>query len=367
MNVNKLVRDCVKNFQPYIPGKSIESLKRELNLKRIIKLASNENPLGPSRKAIQAIKKGAPSVFLYPDGYGSSLRRVLAKKHGVPVSNVFLGSGTDEIIEIIGKTFFKRSDNIIVSRHAFVRYKMAGELMGIKVKEIPMHHYTHDVFAMGKAIDSKTKAVFIANPNNPTGTYVKKDTIDAFLRSISRQILIVLDEAYFEYASLEKNYPDGISFFKKGFNNLIILRTFSKIYGLAGLRVGYCIGNASVIEVMDRIRPPFNMTRLSLNAAEACLSDKHIIHKSQRMAFDGKKRLCSDLKKLNLEHLPSAGNFVLLKVPGGGRNMFNRLLKKGVIVRAMDEYELPDFIRVTIGTPTEMKIFINALRKIINA
>ena len=365
MNVNKLVRSCVKNFKPYIPGKSIESLKRELGLKKIIKLASNENPLGPSPHAVRAIRQSASRVFLYPDGYGSSLRRALAKKNNLSASQVMLGSGTDEIIEIIGKTFFKPGDNIVVSKHAFIRYKMAGELMNIRVKEIPMKYYTHDLRRMAEAVDKKTKAVFIANPNNPTGTYVSHQETVAFLKKIPRNVLVILDEAYFDYASLMQDYPDGIRLFRSGYRNIIVLRTFSKIYGLAGLRVGFCAGDASVIDVMDRVRPPFNMTRVSMDAAEACLKDRTIIGKSQRLVAEGRKKLYRELSELGCTYIPSAGNFVMIKVPGGGMVLFKRLLKKGIIIRAMDEYDLPDFIRVTIGTPNEMNIFVSALRKVL--
>ncbi|MFH1379579.1 MAG: histidinol-phosphate transaminase [bacterium] len=361
MNTAKLVRSCVKKFKPYVPGKPIEELKRELKLKKTVKLASNENPLGPSGRAVTAMKKAASAVFLYPDGSSRELREALAKKHRVSVNQVILGSGTDEIIEIIGKTFFKQGDNIVVSKHAFIRYKMAGDLMQIKVKEVPMKNYTHDVERMRKAIDSKTVAVFIANPNNPTGTYIADKELLNFITHVPRRVLIVLDEAYFEYASIYADYPNGISLFLRGFSNIITLRTFSKIYSLAGARIGYGIGDRAVIDPMDRIRPPFNITRLSQAAAIASLRSNELVTQSLAMVSKGKQALYRELDKRLLPYVPSAGNFVLIKVPGSGAAIFKKLLKKGVIIRAMDEYELPDFIRVTIGKPDEMRFFIRAL------
>lgn len=365
MDVNKLIRKCVRKFQPYVPGKPIEELKREFKLKRIVKLSSNENPLGPSPRAVKAIREAASSVFLYPDGSGRILREALSKKHGLSLKNIILGSGTDEIIEIIGKSFFKPGDNIVVSRHAFIRYKMAGDLMDIQVKEISMKGYTHDISAMLKAVDSKTVAVFIANPNNPTGTYITRRDIIKFLEQLPHRVLLILDEAYFEYARTFLDYPDGISLFKQGYKNIITLRTFSKIYGLAGLRIGYGAGDPPLIDPMDRIRPPFNVSRISMAAAEASLKSSELLTRSLSLVSQGRDRLYGDLRKLKLAFVPSAGNFVLIKVPGSGRKIFQNLLKQGVIVRAMDEYELPGYIRVTIGKPDEMRFFVNALRKII--
>lgn len=365
MKVNRLVRNCVKKFKPYVPGKPVEELRRELKLKKIIKLASNENPLGPSPRVIKAIRRSAASVFRYPDGSALSLRKVIAKKKGVSSSNVICGSGTDEIIELIGMTFFKPGDNIVVSRHAFIRYKMAGDLMDITVREVPMKEYTHDIERMARAVDARTKAVFIANPNNPTGTYVPTRDLVAGLKRIRNNVLVILDEAYYEYASDFKDYPDGIKLLKKGYKNLIVLRTFSKVYGMAGLRIGYGVGDPAVIACLDRMRPPFNVTRISLDAAAAALSDNELIGRSVRMVGKGREYLYRELQKRGMPYVPSAGNFVLIKVPGRGMRIFRELLRCGIIVRAMDEYGLPGHIRVTVGKPDEMKAFMRSLSRII--
>ncbi len=361
--IEKLVRKNVLDFQPYLPGKPIEEVKREFGLARVDKLASNENPLGPSPRAVSAMKKVLNRVNLYPDGSGFYLKKVLARKLKVKPENIILGSGTDEIIEIIGKTFLDPIDEIIVSKHAFIRYEMAGELMGCQVKRVPMENFTHDLKAMKKAITERTKIVFIANPNNPTGTYITEEEVEKFMNDLPEEIIVVFDEAYREYVT-RKDYPKTLSYVKQG-RVVIVLRTFSKIYGLAGLRIGYGIGKSELIGFMERIRPPFNTNSLAQIAALASLSDETHLKRSRKLIGNERKYLEENLEKMNIKFVPSVANHILLKV-GNGQNVFEKLLKKGIIVRAMVEYDLPEFIRVTIGLPQQNRRFINALKEVMD-
>ncbi len=361
--IEKLVRKNVLDFQPYLPGKPIEEVKRELGLTRVDKLASNENPLGPSPRAVSAMKRSLNRVNLYPDGSGFYLKKVLARRLRVKAENIILGSGTDEIIEIIGKTFLDPVDEIVVSKHAFIRYEMAGELMGCQIKRVPMKNFTHDLEAMKKAITERTKIVFVANPNNPTGTYVTEEEVEKFMDGLPEEIVVVFDEAYREYVT-RKDYPKTLPYIKRG-KMVIVLRTFSKIYGLAGLRIGYGIGKSELIGFMERIRPPFNTNSLAQIAAQASLSDETHIRRSRELVGKERKHMEDNLGKMGIEFVPSVANHILLKV-GNGQNVFKKLLKKGIIVRAMVEYDLPEFIRVTIGLPQQNRRFINALREVMD-
>ncbi len=415
-DIKELVRKEVFSFQPYIPGKPIAELERELRqkgvkVKNIIKLASNENPLGPSKKAISALERSAKNIYFYPESSCPELRKKLAKKLQVKPENLIFGNGSDEIIELIGKVFLNPEDEIIVSEHAFIRYQMAGDLMGSKVVTVPMTPYpfviansslviatptaslceakrwgvaislgtgsvkqsrfskgvgfTHDLVAMAQAVTPKTKAIFIANPNNPTGTYNTADEMESFFNHLSTMPLVIIDEAYYEYAKGEKDYPDTLKYFRGG-KNIIILRTFSKIYGLAGLRIGYGIAKKEIIDFLERIRPPFNVNSLAQEAALASLDDGEQIKKSIQLVKEGKKYLYQELKKLGLNYVPSAANFILIEMKKEGKKVFTELLEQGVIVRAMEEYGFPEYIRVTIGLPEENRKFIQALKKVIS-
>jgi len=368
--VKNMVRKEILNFVSYIPGKPIQEVKREYKIKnKIIKLASNENNIGVSLKVINKLKKNLKDIYLYPDSNCYYLRKKLAEKFSVQENEIIVGSGSDELIELIAKTFFNKTDEIIVSEHAFIRYKMAGDLMGTKVISTEMNNFTHNLDAMFDKITKKTKAIFIANPNNPTGTYNTEQELNDFLDKILKLKLdylplIIIDEAYYEYAKQINNYPDTIRLRKK-YQNLVILRTFSKIYSLAGLRIGWGISNSEIIEFMDRIRPPFNVNSLAQIAAIECLNDRQHIQKSIRIVEEGKKYLYNEFKKLGIEYIKSAANFILVRTtPYKGKYIFIKLLEKGVIVRAMDEYNFPDFIRVSIGKPKENKKFISEFKKI---
>jgi len=361
--IEKLVRKNVLDFQPYLPGKPIEEVKRELGLARVDKLASNENPLGPSPRAVSAMKKFLDRVNLYPDGSGFYLKKVLSRRLKVKPENIILGSGTDEIIEIIGKTFLNPIDEIIVSEHAFIRYEMAGELMGCQVKKVPMKNFTHDLESMKGAISANTKIIFIANPNNPTGTYVTEQEVKSLMEDMPEHIMVVFDEAYREYVT-RKDYPNTLSYVKEG-RTVIVLRTFSKIYGLAGLRIGYGVGKSELIDFMERIRPPFNTNSLAQIAALASLSDETHLKRSRSLVVKERSYLEKNLAEMGIEFIPSVANHILLKV-GNGQGVFEKLLRKGIIVRPMVEYDLPEFIRVSIGLPQQNRRFINVLREVMD-
>ncbi|MCL1971742.1 MAG: histidinol-phosphate transaminase [Endomicrobia bacterium] len=369
--ITKIIRPSCKCFEPYIAGKPVETIKRELGLKKVVKLASNENPLGPSKKAIRAIKDNLNKIFFYPDSNSYELKKALSERYRFPTGNIFTAAGGDEIIELLAKLFFNREDEIVISKHAFIRYGMAVQLMGSKAVVVPMKNgFTHDLKAMAKACTKKTKAVFITNPNNPTGTYNTKKEISEFLKALPMnklgvKPLVIIDEAYFEYASTEKNYPDGLEFLKDN-PNLIVFRTFSKIYGLAGLRVGYGFADTCVVDYIERMRPPFNVNIMAQVAATASLKDKEQVKKGQTLMKKEKAYMYKEFKKLGVKYVESAGNFILFNVsPLKGKEFFPLMLKEGVITRAMDEYQLYDWVRVTVGLHKENEMFIKKLKKII--
>jgi histidinol-phosphate aminotransferase len=366
-----MIRSNCAGFEPYVAGKPVETIKRELGLKKVVKLASNENPMGPSPKALAAVKKAMSDMYFYPDSNSWELKQALAKKFRLKPGNILLGCGSDEIIELIARLFFRVSDDIIASEHAFVRYQMAGKLMNCTVRTVPMKNYTHDLSAMAAAMTVRTKAIFICNPNNPTGTYNTKKELEAFLNTVEEKSvdgappLVIMDEAYYEYARGEKDYPETINYLSR-YPNLVILRTFSKVYGLAGLRVGYGFASAEIVDYIDRIRPPFNVNLLAQRAAVASLEDKDQVKRSMAVIKEGKKYLYAELKKLGLPFVPTASNFILIDLsPALGSEVFKKMLRCGVIVRAMDEYSYPNHIRVTLGLPSENRLFISSLKKVL--
>ena len=372
MDITKLIRSNCQGFEPYVAGKPIETIKRELGLTKIIKLASNENSLGPSKKAVKAIKDNAANVYFYPDSSSYALKYALSKRYSVSYDNVFTGAGGDEIIEILAKLFFNEKDEIVISKHSFVRYGMAAQLMNSKAVIVPMKDgFVQDLPAMAEAATDKTKAFFITNPNNPTGTYNNKESLAAFLSKVKpsaitgQKPLVILDEAYFEYGALIRDYPNGLSFLKEH-DNLIIIRTFSKIYGLAGLRVGYAFASKEIVDYVERIRPPFNVNSIAQAAAIASLNDPAHVKKGQALIKQEKKYLYGEFKKLGLNFLETAANFILVDFsPLSGSEIFLGLLRKGVIIRAMGEYELPSWARVTIGLHKENEFFIKKLKEVL--
>ena len=365
LDVNKLVRKEVLNFEPYVPGKPIDELKREFGISRIDKLASNENSIGPSQKMVEALKNILAQVHRYPDSSCYDLRGLLVERLGVDRENLLFGNGSDEIIELLGKTFLNKEDNIVTSAHSFIRYAMAADLMGASVKTANMTDgLVVDLDEMLALVDENTKLVFIGNPNNPTGTYVNVNDFEKFMAVIREDVLVVMDEAYYEYLKNNVDYPDTLSMQKK-YANLITLRTFSKMFGLAGLRIGYMIASPELISVVDRIRPPFNVNLIAQIAACESLSDSLHDLATLEMIEKGKKYLYEKFEEMGIKYIPASTNFILFESKIKGSVLFKELLKKGVIIRAVDEYDLEDYARVTIGTQEENERFIEALKEVL--
>jgi len=343
----------------YEPGRPIEEVARELGLKPagIIKLASNENALGPSPKAIAAMRKALAAAHLYPDGGGFYLRQALAKKQGVEMDNIVLGTGSSEIIEFLYHAFVAPGDEVVAGERAFVIYSIMAKMFQARCVEVPFAGHTHNLEAMRAAITDRTKLVFVANPNNPTGTRVSNAELDAFIHSLPAHVICVLDEAYIEFLD---DPPASIEWAMK--QNVVVLRTFSKIVGLAGLRIGYGIAQKHCIELLRRIRQPFNVNAVALAGAQAALGDTRHIRKTKAMTRRGLTYLEKEFKKLKLEYVPSCANFVLVNV-GDGDKVFNGLQRRGVIVRPMAAYKMPGWIRVTVGLPAENRKFIHALKE----
>jgi histidinol-phosphate aminotransferase len=356
-----LARKNIQNATPYIAGKPIEETKRELGLKKVIKLASNENPLGPSPKAIQAIKKALANINRYPDSNGFYLKKKIASRLNLLAENIVLGNGSDELIDIIIKTFVEENENIVTADITFLEYGIIAKAYNRQVKAVALKDYKFDLQAIAKAIDHKTKVVFIANPNNPTGTYVTKPELERFLKTFPENVILVLDEAYDTFIDVG-DYPNGLDYLAK--NNVIILKTFSKAYGLAGLRIGYALANAKFSNYMEKARQPFNVNLLAQEAALAALDDAAFLKKTRKVILEGKSYIYSALDEMNLKYLPSVANFVLVDVGRDCLSVFKEILKLGVIVRDMKQYGLNNFIRVTIGTFSENKKLIFAFKKV---
>lgn len=354
-HANAQLRDLVS----YEPGKPVEDLARELGLAshEIIKLASNENPLGPSPKAKQAMIDALERSHFYPDGGGYYLREAIAESHGLSMANVILGCGSNEIIEFIGHAYLQPGDEVVVARHSFAVYRLMAQLFGAKVIDVPDPGFTHDLDAMLEAVTPATKEIFIANPNNPTGTMVTQEQIDRFMERVPDHVMVVFDEAYHEFLD---NPPDVLKYVRAG-RNVVVLRTFSKIQGLANLRVGYGLATPEVVEVLQKTRQPFNVNGIAQAGALAGLRDTEHMEKTRRVTHDGRNFLQAEFLDMGLEFVPSVANFVLVRV-GDGKKVFEALLRRGIIVRAMGSYGLPGWIRVSVGTMPQNEAFIAALR-----
>lgn len=350
----------------YQPGRPIDEVARQIGLDvaDIVKLASNENPLGPSPRALDAMKRVVGEVHRYPDGSSFHLRHAVAKKHGVDPSQVVFGNGSNELIEFVGHAFLKPGDGMIISQYAFAIYEIVGKLFQARVVEVPANQYGHDFEGMLDAIDESTRVMFFANPNNPTGTACKREKLRELILKVPDHVLLVLDEAYQDF--LEEPL-DSIAMIRPGQKpsreNLLVLRTFSKAHGLAGLRIGYGLARPAVAEALERVRQPFNANLMAQAAAEAALGDDAHIRKTFVQNLEGRARLEGEFQRLGLDFIPSFGNFVLVNV-GDGQAVFERLLRKGVIVRPMGGYKLPEFIRVSIGTTAENARFVDELSKL---
>lgn len=349
----------VLGIQPYVPGKPIEELERELGISDSIKLASNENPVGPSPAALKVIKDSFSDINRYPDGAGYYLRKALSDTLSVEEDEIILGNGSNELLDIAAKTYLKDGDEAVMAVPSFVVYSMAVQSVGGNPVQVPLKDYTHDLSAMADAITPNTKMIFIANPNNPTGTANKKDEFDRMMEKVSNDILVVIDEAYYEYVS-ESDYADSMEYLGSE-KNILVLRTFSKIYGLAGLRIGYGIAKKEILTDMNRLRAPFNTNTIAQRAALAALKDREHVINSRNINEAGKKYLYRELESMGIKYVPTEANFIYMPIEDS-MSVYNGLLKMGVIIRPMG----PKAIRVTIGLPEENKRFIEALKTVVS-
>jgi histidinol-phosphate aminotransferase len=355
----------LKDLPVYQPGRPIEEVARELGMPaaKIIKLASNENPLGPSPAALQAMQHVLAHLNLYPDGNAFYLKHKLADKLTVQPGNLILGNGSNEIIEFVGHAFMEPGVDVVVSQYCFAVYPLVAMIFGANLITVPAKNYGHDLPAMLKAITPKTRVVFVANPNNPTGTLISKQDLAEFANQIPENVLLVMDEAYIEFLS---DPTDFISEIRRGQKtNLLLMRTFSKIFGLAGLRLGYGIGNPDLIAALEKVRQPFNINSIAQAGALAALDDADHVRRTRDNNSAGLKLYVDAFQKLELEFVPSAGNFILVRV-GEGQRVFEAMQKLGVIVRPMAGYQLPEWIRISVGTPEENARCLTALDSVLS-
>ncbi len=359
--IQELIHPWSARIRPYPPGKPVEEVERELG-RTAIKLASNENPLGPSPKAQEAICGFVNRLHFYPDGGGFYLRRKLAEIHNLGMNQIILGAGSTDLIELVGKTFLTAGDEAITSESAFYMYRLAIEDMGAGLVLTPMRDMTFDLAAIAHAIGQRTKVVYLGNPNNPTGTLFTADDLDRFLDAIPARILVVLDEAYYEYVKTP-GYSRSVDAVRAG-RNVLVLRTFSKVHGLAGIRLGYGMGHPELIEALHRIRSPFNASSLAQVAGMAALDDHEHVRRSVESNAREMKFVTGELTLLGVRYAPSAGNFILIDTGRDCEEDFVRLLHEGVIVRPMKIYGFPTSLRVTVGTHGENEQFLEALRRV---
>jgi histidinol-phosphate aminotransferase len=363
--MRRRVNPYIEGLTPYKPGKPIEELTRELGITDIVKLASNENPRGVSERVRAAIAAAASGISRYPDGSGFRLKHALAERLGVAPGQITLGNGSNDVLDVAARMAIAPGAGGVIAEHAFVVYSLAVTICAGRLVQVPARAYGADLPAMLAAVDDDTAIVFLANPNNPTGTWVNEAALTAFLDALPDHVWMVLDEAYFEYVQTP-GYPDGLKLLER-YPNLIVTRTFSKIYGLAGLRAGYGVSSPQAAELMNRVREPFNVNALALAAAEAALTDADYLADSRRLNQTGMAELVAGFARLGLEHIPSAGNFVTVAVPEplGAQAVFDRLLREGVIVRPVAEYGLSNHLRVTVGLPRENARFLEALERVL--
>ncbi|HJW03269.1 MAG TPA: histidinol-phosphate transaminase [Azospira sp.] len=362
MSISDQALAYVRAISPYQPGKPITELAREMGIpvEKIVKLASNENPLGMSPKARQALERELGTLERYPDDF--CLKKAIADHAGLGMERIILGNGSNDVLDLVARVFLAAGRSAVFSQHAFAVYPLATLSVGADLIAVPAKHYGHDLDAMLAAIRPDTRIVWIANPNNPTGTFLPYDALKAFLRAVPKEVVVVLDEAYNEYIPPAER-QDTAAWLAE-FPNLLVVRTFSKIYGLAGLRIGYGLAAAEVADLMNRVRQPFNCNNLALAAATAALDDHAFVAESYQLNRRGMGQIVAGLKRLGLDHIPSHGNFLTFKVADAA-GVNQRLLQQGVIVRPIAGYGLPDWLRVTIGTEADNARFLEALEKAI--
>jgi histidinol-phosphate aminotransferase len=360
-----LVAPNIATLAPYIPGKPIEEVAREYGIDGAVKLASNENPLGPSPLALQALRARLNHAYLYPDGSCFELKRRLAAHLRVTPAEVAVGNGTNELISLLARTFLAPGDEAVISQQSFAIYEIALQACDRHFTAVPLQDHRYDLRAMAAALTPRTKICFIANPDNPNGTYVTQSELEAFLEQVPRDCLTVLDEAYFEFARGPSfpDYPDG-SELRKRYPRLVILRTFSKIYGLAGLRVGYGICEPDVVQYLERVRDAFNVSSLAQWAAAAALDDQAHVAKTVRLVSEGRAFLTRELPRFGFRVIPSAANFLLCEIGRSGKDFFEALLPHGVIVRPLDAYRMPRAVRISVGTAADNERLLSAIERV---
>ncbi|MGH7847806.1 MAG: histidinol-phosphate transaminase [Candidatus Binatia bacterium] len=364
MKIGDQVPEHIRSLVPYTPGKPIEEVERECGITGSVKLASNENPLGPSPRALKMLKEKLSQVHRYPDGDCFYLKHGLARKLEISPSTLIFGNGSNELIELAVRTFLRPGEEAVMANQAFVIYRLVTQAAGGSCKMIPLRNFTHDLTRMREAVTPKTRIVFLSNPNNPTGTIYRKQEWEKFLEQVSPEILLVADEAYYEYVT-DSEYPDSLRY-QGRYQNILTLRTFSKMYGLAGLRIGYGVGPEPVIAMMQRVRQPFNVNAAAQWAALAALDDDEHKKRTLDVNRQGMEFMQHELKRLGMDYVPSQANFLLVHV-GDGSKVFEALLRRGVIVRPMKEYDFPEYIRVTVGTAEENAKFIQEFEAISSA
>jgi histidinol-phosphate aminotransferase len=366
MNILQSLNPTLATLPVYQPGRPIDEVARELGLNpdAVIKMASNENPLGPSPAALKAMEQALHTVHLYPDGSSFHLKQRLAQHLNLTPAHIILGNGSNEILELIGHAWLRPGSDAVVSQYCFAVYPIVTHLFGANLITVPAFEFGHDLPALRNAITPNTRVVFVANPNNPTGTLNPPAAIESFLRDFPDDVLLVMDEAYLEYLDTPSDLLPGIRAGQR--LNLILTRTFSKIYGLAGLRLGYGIGHPDAIAALEKIREPFNVNTIAQAAALAALDDAPHVHRTRAVNHNGLQQLQTGFAKLGLEFVPSAANFVLLRVHDG-QSVFNQMQKLGVIVRPMGGYHLPEWIRVSVGTSAENERCLDTLRAVMHA
>jgi histidinol-phosphate aminotransferase len=365
-DVRSLAPEWIRSLEPYPPGLPIEEVERKLGLRGSIKLASNENPLGPSPRALEAVARALPSLHRYPDGATFYLRGRLAARHGVAPEEVLVGNGSNEIIELVVRAFMRHGDEAVMADQAFLIYSIVAQAVGGHPVQVPLRDFTHDLDAMGRAVTARTRVVFVANPNNPTGTIVRREAWRRFLQGVrGRDLVVVADEAYAEYVR-DPAYPDTVHERGDGSVPVITLRTFSKLFGLAGLRVGYAVAPPPVIDLLSRVRQPFNVNGLAQVGALAALDDTEHVERTLATNREGMAYLEDALRRLGIDFVPSQGNFLLVRV-GRGLVVYDALLRRGVITRPMDAYGFPEHLRVTVGLADENRRFVETLGAVLAA
>jgi histidinol-phosphate aminotransferase len=361
ISIWELANPQLREITVYQPGKPIEETARELGLdpRAIVKLASNENPLGPSPKAMDAMRDALEKGHLYPDGGGFRLCNAVATKLGLVPENVILGNGSNEVLEFLGHAFLNPGDDVVTAQYAFVVYKLIATSFGARAIEVPSPDYQQDLDGMLAAITPKTRLIFVPNPNNPTGTLLSQREIDHFMSHVPERVVVVFDEAYFEFLDRP---PDTLRFVRDG-RNIVVLRTFSKIHGLAGLRIGYAVGPADLVQVLHKTRQPFNVNSIAQVGALAALGDNEHLRETKRAIDEGRAYLHEQFSKMKIPFLPGTANFVMVNV-GDGHSVFEKLLRQGIIVRPLKGYSLPEWVRISVGTMEENKKLVAAFKKV---